>query len=369
VEDLAGPDGHAAASMSIEWPALLIRRLARATLAQAARVIEQAAHRRGHRGEVGFDLTPDEETIRFVASPRLHLVANDIAAVEPGETAIRVVGNVMGLAGATPALPASYSELQLQRRRARDHSYGDFLNIFDHRALSFFVRATRKYRWALLAERSGMGAEDPVRELVLSLAGMGVAGTRTRLAVEDAALVRLAANLADQRRSGRGIETILRELTGLSLHLEEVTPVWMPVPRAEQSRLGQRYAQLGSDPGERAPGVAQAVMIGGAVLDVQHHYTAVLGPLSYGQLYTFCTSSEAQRRIAQVCVLAAGIEHRPALRLLVAVADIPPLRLRVPGDGTIDGAMLGRTAWLGRPESHDGIARDCTIPVSLAALQ
>ncbi len=357
---------------SMNWPALLVRRLGRATLSQAARVVEQFAMRQGHRGEVGRDTIPAEEPIRFVASPRLHLVANDLAEVEPGERQIRLVGNVMGLAGATPALPATYSELQLQRRRARDYSYSGFLNIFDHRALSFFTRATRKYRWALLAERSGMGHVDPVREAVLSLSGLGVAGTRARLALDDATLVTLAAHLADLRRSGRSIETVLRQLTGLPLRIDEATPVWMAVPPAEQSRLGHCYAQLGNDPHQLGPGVADAAMIGAAVLNVQHHYTVVLGPLTYAQLYKFCSSADAQRRITQLCVLAAGIEQRPSLRLLVAVDDIAPLRLAgpAPGEqgGARTGAMLGRTTWLGRPDSEDGLAHDCTIALSISAL-
>ncbi len=416
---MAGPPPLIAALVS---PGRLAKRLAGATLAQAARMVEQLAWRAGRRGEVGHDMVPGEEPIRFAASERMHLVASDLAeaviGAAPGTGQVRLVANVLGLAGATPALPPGYSELQLQRRRARDQSFSHFLNMFDHRALSFFYRITRKYRWPLLAERAGFqglgadvatgsgdpghgtaghgiagngiaglaGSGDPVRDMLVAMAGLAVPGARERLGIEDALLVPQAANLANHRRSARAVESTLRALTGYPLRVIEGWPVWMAVPAGEQSRLGLRHASLGdapqtsgvamSGPGTFGSGGGGAVMIGSAVLDVQHHYVIEIGPLGYDALYRFCASPQARETITRITMLAAGIEQRPILRLLVAVADIPPLQLGGAGDAKADGradgkgggAMLGRTTWMGRPETEDGLARDCTIAVSIRAL-
>lgn len=352
------------------FPADLVRRASRATLTQAARMIELFA-RSAHRDEaVGRDLVPAEEPIRFVASERLHLVASDLAGAEPGEGQVRLIANVMGLAGATPALPPAYSELQLQRRRARDASFSHFLNVFDHRALSFFYRIVAKYRWPLLAERTAAGhgqgsaSGDPVRDLLVALSGLAVPGAQARLGIADSLLVPQAANLADLRRSARSIEVALRALTGLPLRIVEAQPVWMAVPAAEQARLGACHASLGDPPAGAPISLGGAIMLGSAVIDIQHHYLIEIGPLSYPELRAFCADPGRSEVLARLASLLAGIERRPSLRLLVAAEAIPPLQLG--GDGS--AAMLGRTTWMGQPETADGLARDCTIALSLAAL-
>lgn len=345
----------------------LAHRLKQATIVQAARVVELAARNDGRRGEIGRDALPDEEPLRFSASERMGLVVNDIAEVDTTNEQVRIVANVMGLAGATPALPPPYSEMQLQRRRARDTALSQFLGIFDHRALSFFYRIAQKFRWPLLAERVSRGQPDPVQDLVLALSGFGNEGMRRRLDIADPALVTLAAHLADARRNAASVETILQVLTGLPLRIIEACPVWMSVPPSEQSRIGGpsgQFDQLGDIGGDGGVGLGQAAMIGSSVLDIQHHYIVEIGPLSHRQLQDFCCRTDSRRIVSQVCILAAGMEQRPSLRLLIHVEEIPGLRLGA--DDT--PALLGWTTWLGAPEGQNGVADDCLIPVDMAAL-
>ena len=351
--------------------AALARMLAGATFTQAARVVELASGRRRTAStnwrEVGRDTPPAEEPIRFVASDRMGLVANDLADVVPQDGKMRIVANVLGLAGANPALPPPYSELLLQRRRARDPGLANFFNLFDHRALSFFYRIAQKYSWPLLAERAGRDGTDPVRDILLSISGLGVPGLRERLDIPDGALVTLTAHLSDARRSAASVATVLRALTGLKLEIVEAVPVWMPVPAAEQTRIGgmgARFAQLGIIEETMEIGSGGAAMIGAAVLDVQHHFLIDIGPLGYAELRRFVSDPSARRIISQLCVLTVGLEQRPSLRLSVAADAIPPMRL-----GSADTpALLGWTCWLGRPETQDGIARDCVIPIDRSAV-
>lgn len=328
------------------------------TLAQAARLAELAAKRFGRGGEVGRDTYAGDEPIHFVASDRMALPIGDIASADTDDGRVRITANVMGMAGATPALPPAYSELQLQRRRLRDFSFARFLNLFDHRALSFFYRITRKYRWPLQAERAEANGDDPIGRAALALAGFGVDGAHRRLHVADAALVPLVAHLADARRSAASVETVLRAVIGLPLRIVQAQPVWMAVPASEQTRLGSvagQFAQLGGS----TAGAVDGAMIGNAVLDVQHHYVVEIGPVSYAQLQRFCAGTDMRRLVAEICVLAAGMEHRPSIRLLIEPGEIPPLRL---GDETMP-ALLGRTGWLGAPRDGRSPVTDCTIPI------
>jgi len=367
----------------------LLDRMRRSTFVQAVRQAQFWAAQSGNDAELGRDAPPSAEPARLTASDRMHMPVTDVARTDhwsdgPGaaraggsaaaDARLSIVANVMGFAGSTPALPQAYSELQLQRRRARDFAFSHFLALFDHRTLSFFWRIAEKYSWPLMAERGarqrvagGADQHDSIQLALITLAGVASEGARNRLDVPDPALVTLVGHLADARRSAASVQTVLQVLTGLPLRVIEGTPTWMPVPPSEQTRIGGPYAcfaRLGEGPGAEGAGASAAAMIGSSVLDAQHHFVVEVGPLSWPTLQDFCCRADSRRKIAQVCALASGIEQRPSLRLLVATDAIPELRL-----GASDGpAMLGWTTWLGKPVRENGIADDCLIPIDSAAL-
>jgi type VI secretion system protein ImpH len=340
----------------------LLDLLGRATLPQAARLAEQAAHAQGLETDIGGDQPLREDPVRFVASDRMAIATGDLVEAAQGEAEVRITTNVLGLAGATPALPPAYSELQLQRRRARDFALARFFNVFDHRALSFFYRIARKFRWPLLAERAGRGGHDPVARMVAALGGFGTDQVRQRLDVTDALLVPLVPHLGDVRRSAASVQTVLRLLTGLDLRVVQATPAWMAVPPAEQTRIGGalgQFAQLGEGATSRGDPAGGAAMLGASVLDVQHQYLIEIGPLDYVAFKRFCAEPGARRIVSQLAVLAAGIEHRASIRLLIAPGAVPPLQL----GAASAPALLGWTTWISAEARETAMLADCIIPM------
>lgn len=342
--------------------------LKRATFAQAARVLSMLGRRRSLDRAVGTDTIPQDETVRFIASQRMGLPYGDLQDITQEDERARVTANILGMAGRSAALPSPYSELQLERRRARDNSFADFLNLFDHRALSFFYRAEEKYRWPLMVERTGTGDKDPIGNLMLALSGMDLRGESGRLDIPENRLIPLTVHLSDTRRSARSVETVLQVATGLDLRVVEAQPAWMEVPPGEQSRLGDavlgQFNQLGV-PEDLPPGEAgSAAMVGAAVLDVQHHFLIELGPLPYDQFRAFCAETRFRRLVSQLAALAAGLDQRPSLRLRIGADDVPPMRL---GDDEFP-AMLGWTTWLGEFESDAEVLDDCVIPIDHVAI-
>ncbi len=342
-------------------------RVASLTFPQVTRLGEQFARLRspGAESQVGADVPHAEEALHFTASDRMALVASDVADIgaQAAGAPLPVTTNLLGLAGATPALPPFYSEVQLQRRRLRDRSLSSFINIFDHRALSFFYRIFRKYNWLVSVERGTTPGDDPISRAVLALAGFATPASRDRLGIDDAVLAPLAAHLGDQRRSAAAVETVLRSLTGFDLRIIEAEPVWLALPLAEQTRLGspatRRFSQLGGSDAHTGLGSLDAAVLGAAVLDIQHHYAVAMGPLAHADLVAFCRDDGPTRMVGEACLLAAGMEHQPILRLSIDAGDIPPLQL----GSSAAPALLARTAWLGTVGPAGMIVADCEIPI------
>jgi type VI secretion system protein ImpH len=355
------------------------RRLGALELVQVARIGEQLARRRD-LARLGGDMKLADEPLHLIASDRMALPVGDVAEIDLGDRdprqiaplkpgqrrPPRVTTNVLGLIGPTPALPAFYSEVQLQRRRLRDRAMAAFVNIFDHRALSFFWRAFAKYNWAVNLERAGgrvapagEGLTDPISGSLLAFSGFATASMRDRLAFDDAALVRLAHHFADTRRSAAGLALVLRRLTGLDVTVVEAEPVWMALPLEEQTRLGgpglARFARLGGTDPVSGLGAGDAAMVGAAVLDIQHHFLLSIGPLDWPDFVDFCGTSGARRAIGEICRLYAGLEYQPLLRLTIPGPAVRPIRL---GDPAVP-AWLGRTCWLG--EVGPALRSDCQL--------
>ncbi|KPF68815.1 hypothetical protein IP88_11665 [alpha proteobacterium AAP81b] len=356
----------------------LRRRVTALELPQVARLGEQLARRRDPLARLGGDMKHGDEPLHFIASDRMAMPIGDIAEIETGDRdprqlasltvarPPRITANVLGLLGATPALPPFYSEIQLQRRRLRDRAMAAFVNIFDHRALSFFWRAVAKYNWTVNAERAdgraaGPVVPDPISGALLAFGGFATPAMRDRLAIDDAALVRLAHHFADTRRSAAGLELVLRRLTGLDVRVIEAEPVWMALPQGEQTRIGSvataRFARLGGTDPLTGLGAADAALIGAAVLDIQHHFVIAIGPLDWPALVDFCGNGGPRRVIGEICRLYAGLEYTPQLRLAIAGADVRPVRLGDPGVP----AWLGRTCWLG--DAGPALRQDCQLAI------
>jgi type VI secretion system protein ImpH len=338
----------------------LAGRARRTRFVQAVRQVELAA-RLGGRGQgVGGDAVPADEPIRFVASDRMAMPVGDLADVgaDTGDRT-RIVANILGLVGASAVLPPYYSEVQLRRRRLRDLSMADFYNIFDHRALSFFYRAARKYHWLIGHERAG-GGPEPVTDALLAYGGLPTPASRDRLRLNDGILAPLAGHLADGRRSAASLAVVLRHLTGLDLRVREAVPTWLALPAAEQTRLGGpgrgHCARLGD--GGNMAGEAGAALVGAAVLDVQHHYEIEVGPLDGTGFAAFVAGGALLTRLEDACRLMTGVEHRARLRLLVRRDDAPPLRLGSSAN------CLSRTTWLGVLSNRPAVLDDCTIPLN-----
>ncbi len=315
--------------------------------AQAVRLLEalaRAAARGQGFGRVGFDHDPESETVRFRVQPTLSFPVGPVLSVEadpggeqPGPAASLDV-TFLGLVGPMATLPQHYTETVLLRQHLRDGTLRDFLDLFHHRAASFFYRSCRKYRLPLSYGDALEWSEDsdPILDCLFALVGLGTGHLRGAHLGDPLTWVHFAGLYSDQRRSAPGLGVLIAALLGCRAEVEQLIGKWVDLDAQSLSRLGG--GRLGEGAHDR---LGQGLVLGTRVWDVASRVRVIAGPMS---MELFSRLQPGGDLLARIIALARAYTG-PTIDCEF-VWELDPLAIQ--GLRLGGGERLGRTAWLGR---------------------
>lgn len=328
---------------------------------QAVRLLETLYPDRVPPGE---GIEPEREVVRFSSRVGLDFPAAEVDEIrEPeGDGPARMSVNVMGLAGVLGPLPASVTELVLDRLAHRDTALRDFLDLFNHRLLSLLYRGRKKYRPALDRRSPDAGR---VARCLFAFLGLGIPPLRDRLTVPDRSLLPFAGLFMASSRSMRGLELLLRETFGVEAEVVPFRGRWIHLEEEDWTRLGAGGAG-------RNQALGGGAVLGRRVWDQGTGFEVRLGPLSAAQLFDFLPTGEGHRAVSGLVRFYVDDRLEPRLRLVCRPGVMPELRLGGAGDSRLGwslrltgaaeegvaptprlaaagGARLGWTSWLGTP--------------------
>jgi len=305
------------------------------------------------RSPVGGDGDPRGEAVRFRALPSLCFPGSEIAGLHrpeggSGREGFEMLVSFLGLTGPMGVLPQHYTRLILDRCREKDFALRDFLDLFNHRLISFFFRAWEKNRLPFGWERSRRGGDraDPATEAVFSLAGVGTGGLRDQMALGDSVFLHYAGLFADVRRQAVSLGRMVAELAGAPARVLQFQGRWISLSREDRTRL----------PSPESPGGLNAVLGRGAVVgdrtwDVGGRFRLRLGPLGFRAYCRLLPGGADLRGLCQVARAYAGPELDFDVAPVLSAGEVPPLRLEARAD---PGPRLGWTTWLvSRPVMRD----------------
>jgi type VI secretion system protein ImpH len=219
---------------------------------------------------VGGFSHPEEEAVQFRVNSRLGFPASQIQSLDFHEDASpEMMVNFMGLTGPSGALPYTYSELILERIRAKDHSLAAFLDIFNHRALSLFYRAWQRSRFPITYSA---GPRDLFTRYLLDLIGLGTEGLRDRQEIEDEALLHYASLVAMQARSATALEQIIEDYFEVPVEIQQFAGAWYRIDETTQCTM--------TDTDTPSRQVGFGAVVGDAIWDRQARVRIRMGPLS-----------------------------------------------------------------------------------------
>jgi type VI secretion system protein ImpH len=335
------PAGRRTRSSLIET---LFRNPRRFGFFQAVRVLEAAARRkRGSSGAppplVGTRADPPSEAVRFVVHQSTTFPTTEIEGLAAGDSAAappRMSVSFFGLTGPSGVLPQHYTAAIIRGVRHKSYALRDFLDLFNHRLVSLFVRAASKYRLPLAYETSPEPGSDAISTALRGIVGLATDHVRGRLTVGDQTILHYAGLYGHQPRSASGLVSILSDYFGGPVHIEQFFGRWMALAEPEQTMLPRRDFPLGRH-GELGGGAT----IGARVWEIHGSFRLHVGPLDYGQFQKFMPSGDDLKRLAELVDLYVGPSFVFDVRLTLRREAVPALRLT-----REDRPSLGWNTWL-----------------------
>lgn len=355
----------------------LLRQPHRFAFFQAVRLLlaSGAARRLGAPGgDIGGMSNIQEEPIRFRSLPALEFPSAEIVSiglsastagvptdggnaaspVEPkpsGDEAnaagvpLQMQVAFWGLVGPAGALPNHYTQLVIDRSRHKDAALRDFLDLFAHRQLSFFYRAWEKHYVAAGYERAakqGDPTDDPLREALLAVIGLGTPGVRDRLEVTDDTCVYFGGAFVD-RPCAESLRQILSDTLGLPTEVLSLSGQWLMLPESERSRIGalDGHSRLGTD-----------TVLGERTWDPISKFRIRIGPVRWSDFQRLMPTGPDLVPTCQLIRSYVGCEFDFDLQMILVADEIP--RCQLDGSGSGVNPHLGWNTWLcSRPASRN----------------
>jgi type VI secretion system protein ImpH len=297
---------------------------------QALRLLERF---RPEKKSVGQFVQPEAEVAHFRAHPSLAFPASQIQEAEwPEDGPVRMVVNFMGLIGPEGVLPNPYTSLIIERQREADNTLRDFLDIFNHRIISLFYRAWRKYRIDVAYER---GERDRFSRQLLSLLGLGTDGMRDRQTVSDELLIYYAGLLGQHPRSAQALQQILSDYFDVPVAIEQFSGGWYRLDRETQCRVSEEN----TDSGELGFGA----VVGDEMWNQQSRVRIVIGPLTLDRYADFLPDGQSFEPLRGWVRFFSNDEWDFEVKLILEREQVPACTLGADG---VSGPQLGWVSWV-----------------------
>lgn len=289
---------------------------------------------------IGRTLRPRNELIRLGQKPSSSFAASALAGLERDRSGQPAKLNILGfgLFGPNGPMPLVMTEYVRERTELHgDKALVEFFDLFHHRLITLFYRA-----WAEAQPTNSLDRteSDNFSRYVNSMLGLqgGVKSAGADKVPEHAMLFH-AGHLSRQVRNPEGLSRILSSYFEVDARIQEYSSHWLRIPSEQQSRLGSLSgSQLGVD-----------AVAGARVFDRQHHFSIVLGPLSYSQYSDFLPGNTAHDQLVTWVRNYVGLELGWQVTLALQASEVPACQL--------GGAQrLGWSSWLapsGNQDCHD----------------
>lgn len=286
------------------------------------------------RSPVGGEALPRDEAVRFRSYVALDFPASEVREIRSefdeysDREKVEMIVCMMGMVGVSGVLPVHYTELVLDRIRHRDTAMWAFLDIFTHRAVSYFFRAWEKYRFPIAYERGN----DDFTGYLFDLAGLGTPGLRGRMNLEDESLLPYVGLIAQKPHSASSVENVVSDYFEVEAKVSQFFGQWLVLDERDRTKLGTQNSRLGVN-----------TIAGGMIWDQQSKFRLRLGPLKFDKFTAFLPNGSARKALQSIVKFMAGTEVDYDVQLILDKKQVPSNILTT---RALRKPMLGWTTFL-----------------------
>ncbi|MBU3070336.1 type VI secretion system baseplate subunit TssG [Aestuariicella sp. G3-2] len=285
---------------------------------------------------VAQDVLPSREVVRFKNRPQLSFQAADIEKISEkliddesdshrAEKQWEMLVNFMGLTGSQGVMPYYLSEIVLQELRKKNSALKDYLDLFNHRAISMYYQAWHKYQLPANFERSqqqGQQRNDLFTDALLSLAGLGTKELSYRLPVPDEALAGFCGHLSRPVCTAVGLKGMIKQYFGIDVTIKQFQGQWQDLTEDVQTRL----------PGPEAPRGLNNVLgtnavLGSSCYQIQNKFTVEIDPLPYQEFMNIAPGSRKLEALKSFIHFSVGSELDFDIEVTLSDREVPPVQL------------------------------------------
>ncbi len=246
--------------------------------------------------------------------------------------------NFFGISGIQGPLPQPYMELLTDRLRQKDTAFRDFLDMFNHRLVSFWYRVEKKFIPGLEHVPSEATA---IGRSLLDLAGFGIPELTERIHIHNRSLINYAPLFWQRQKSVAGLQKLLMGYFKCDVGIHEFYGAWRIPPVEDQSRIGITEGTLGDLSGGRYQRLGQSMILGSKSWDNSAGLRIRLRRLSWASYLKHLPGGSGNETFRDMVRLYAGLNCIIEMRATVDAKEIPPSRLGI-------GLYLGQTSWITR---------------------
>ena len=299
---------------------------------QMVRLLEM---HRPERKAVGVFVSPADEVVRFSALPTLTFPASELASYVPAEDGPATLAvNFLGLNVINGPLPRSYTEGLFERKRAKDDAALEFFDLFNHRIVSLFYRAWKRYRFYIAYENSRTG-ESEITDRLYDLVGLGTPHLRGRMAIPDESTIYYSGLLSTEARSVEGLRQILESYFDVLVRIQQFTGSWVSLAPEQQTVLRE------SESGTECLGLG--TVVGSEVWDQEGSMTVRLGPMPLARYRNFLPGARGQLELSDWLRFYSRRAFDFVVQLVLERDEVPRLALETDADHR---GRLGYESWL-----------------------
>jgi type VI secretion system protein ImpH len=275
----------------------------------------------------------DEEAVRLSSVVSLGFQPSDISKIsleQSGAQGYKLSTPVMSLAGGQGPLPLPFTEMVLERNAARDTATADFLDIFNHRFLSFLYRSRKKHHMGL-QWRSPQSSTLAACLDSLSSLGLHSASTADQ---EDATWLRHAGLMGGAPRSMSGLLVMISDRLNVRATGRQFCGAWRMLEQRDIPILSTRHPQS-------APRLGATAVLGNRVWDQSAGVRITLSQLSVARFRSLLKGGKDYLLLKAMVLRYLQQDISVEVELQLDKKEVLPTVL-----GQKEPLRLGLTSWL-----------------------